>query len=221
MGVIEVKERLLSVGIHAIQVEGGAGEDDAKGLTFIGSLEEYVSALKTIGVNYVFVTRDLLDEDDFIHVPEISGMDDDDDEDSVVDLVAIRPALRKYKDYIGQQCRYKLSAHIFNSTLDYLEQESWWQEFEELWNEAVESVDDEWEQEESRVQTEQNERDRKLIKDIQTLINDKSFTCLPTQRAMIEYAKDNVRGVDKLEPSLLKEEIRTLDAKIKARRTKK
>lgn len=221
MGVIEVKEKLLSLGIHAIQVEGGAGDDDAKGLTFIGSLDAYVSALKAIGVNHAFLTHDLLEENDFMHVPDISGMDDDDDGGTVVDLVVIRPALLKYKEYIGQQCRYKLSAPIANSTLDYLEQESWWKEFEELCGEAIESVDEEWEEEESRSQAEQGERDRKLIKNIQTLINDKAFTSLPTQRAMIEYAKENVPGVDTLDIVLLKDEIRTIDAKIKARRAKK
>ncbi len=220
MGVVEVKEKLLSVSIHTIQIEGSADRDDAKGFIFIGSLDEYVTALRTLGVSFVFLASELLEEDDFVYVPDISGTDEE-NEDSIVDLVAIQPALGKYKKHIGQQCRYKLSAPMSNSTLDYLEQEVWWKEFEDLWNEAVESVDAEKEEEESRIQIVQNERDQKLIQDIQTLINDKVFICLPTQRAMLEYVRENVPGVNKLDPYLLKEEIRTLDAKIKARRLQK
>ncbi len=217
MNSMEIKEKLSSIGIHAIQIEGSANRERSGGLVFIGNLEEYLTALQCVGAKFVFQVNEFLEDEDFLYSPEGDDGDEDDEEEEV-DLVKIKPALAKFKTYIGQQCRFRLFTPVATGTLDYFGHEDWWGEFEELWSEAIESVNESKEKEEARIQDAQSQKEQKIIKDIQALIKDKDFISLPTQRAMLEFAKENIPGADELDPHLLKEEIRTLDAKIKARR---
>jgi hypothetical protein len=69
----------------------------------------------------------------------------------------------------------------------------------------------------AKLREQQEKKNRKTLKLLNDLITDEFFTSLPTQLAMAEYAKEKIPSLEDVPPSVLKIEIQTLQAKIKAK----
>ena len=216
MHLNDLKDKLRSAGLYPIHIEGSADKDDARGLAFVGELEGYIEAVRALNINAVFIISETLEEYHFIYVPDEEDSEGD-DESVEIDLPSIVPALGKLKSYIGQECRFKLSAPISSESLEFFIEEAWWIEFSELWGEAVNHIVEEEETKRGQLQAEQAARNQALVDRVRGLINDDQFVRLPTQRAMQEYARDRITGLESLDELVLKEEIQALDAKSKAR----
>ena len=63
----------------------------------------------------------------------------------------------------------------------------------------------------------QEERDRKALAALPRLLDDSRFVRLPTQRAMIAYAQNKIPELNDVDEYALKNEIRNLNAQIKAK----
>ena len=148
-------------------------------------------------------------------------MDNDDEESEieseVIDLCKLNATLDKYKEYIGQVGMFKLSISAHDDHVSFYINEDWWIEFIELWSETTNRIEGDQEAAHAQIRAAQEQKDKQLLKTLNGLIRDADFVCLPTQRSMIEYAKDKIPELEDVDAVTIKVEIQNLHAKIKAR----
>lgn len=217
MNLSELKEKLKSVNLHPIPVEDGASPDDAKGLTFSGSLDEFLDAVRALGVSAVFIATDELEEDSFIYeIGERSYNENDelDIESEEIDLCAVNPRLNMFKDRINQVGLFRLFSSASESGLNFYIHEDWWMKFIKLFVETVENVEHKKVEIKERTRIAQEEKGKELIKKVRELSKDASFRRLKTQRAMTNFASENIPDLETLEPRLLRAEIQKLYDKL-------
>ena len=76
MDVAELRAMLAADEILLIEIEDLGDRFEAKGLRVSGSLQDYVSALKALKIEVVFVYVDKLEAEDFLYAQD-EGVDDD------------------------------------------------------------------------------------------------------------------------------------------------
>ncbi len=241
MNTAELLGKITPHDLFPIRVEGSTEKEEGGGLTFIGNFEEFIKAAKALNAKVVFVFTRILQESDFMYEVE-DGLYDEDDLGATTDnedfdddktepeppkeiyLPTILPSIREYKKYIGIECVFKLSLQAETSFLDYYLYESWWNEFVELREKAIEKIEeDEYKimqkVEESRKKLEEERRvkEKTQISQLKKLINDKDFVRLPTQLAMKAYALEKIPELTELNPSTLTIEIQDLNGRIIAK----
>lgn len=210
MDIKELKQKLKSTELHPIHVEGSPLDRDMKGNDFIGSLDEYFEAVHALGIKAVFIYTETLDDERFEYM-----LDNEDEE--VIDLAKFSPPLKSYKKHIGHVGMFKLSTPATEFKINFYISEDWWLEFINLWTEVTDRLEDDQEAAHEQLREEQKEKEKQLLKKLGNLIRDENFVRLPTQRAMLEYAKERIPELDTLNAITLKSEIQNLNAKIKAR----
>lgn len=215
MSFDELKETLRAAKLLPIHVEGSPLDDRQREFTFIGSLTEYIEAVAAFGTPYVLVFTEVLNEDRFLYTGDES-MESPESPDEV-DLCAIRPPLRRFKNKIGEIAMFKLSATREEDRLAFFINEDWWLEFIKLWGEATDQVESDRATAVALFRENRESESRQLLDALSALIHDERFVSLPTQRAMIAYATDLIPALSTLDDSVLRAEIQTLHAKIKAK----
>ena len=102
------------------------------------------------------------------------------------------------------------------------------QELEIVRAEAIEIIDAQMEAEEDELLAKEEEQQAEVmqrledaVKQLRTLISDKHFSGLSTQRAMKAYAIDKIPELEELDDARLKVEIQNIAAKIEARKSVK
>ncbi len=216
MEIESLKEKLRTAQLHPVQVDGSAVDEHKRGHQFIGSLEEYLDAMRAIAAPAVFIRIDVFEDLDFFHSPEDQdGLPDD--ETDFIDLRSIVSALRAFEKHLGAIATYRLSATLTTDSLDFVINEPWWIEFLKLRETATDQVDGEIEASAAKARADQQSRDRNALAALSSLIKDPNFTRLPTQRAMIAYALDQIPELESVDDNSLKVEVQNLHAKIKAK----
>jgi hypothetical protein len=212
-----ITSKLTSEGLFVIQVEGSTDKDDARDLVFVGDLDRFIQTVKTLKLEVVFATAEVLDQSDFLY--EIEN-DEEEDENIVAEpihLSSILPSLHKFEKYIGKECTYKLSVRTLYSTLDFYIQEPWWIEFLEMIVEAVWKIKGDRENKRAARIAERVAREKDLLNRLKKLINDSDFINLPTQKAMLIYAIDKIPELEDVDQNILQSEIQIMKAKLTAK----
>jgi hypothetical protein len=211
-----LKEKLLASKLHPVHVADSVADEGARGHRFIGSLEEYLEAMRAIAAPVVFIRTESFDEGDFFHWPEgEDGLPDDESES--VDLRSVEPALRAFEKHLGVTAMYKLSATLTADSLDFIVSEPWWIEFCKVRATATDQFDGDLAASEAKSRADRLARDRQAWTALGGLIKDLHFARLPTQKAMIAYAIDHIPELQAVDEFALQAEIQNLNAKIKAK----
>lgn len=211
-----LKEKLRSAKLHPVHVEGSPVDEGTRGNRFIGSLEEYLDAMRAIAAPAIFIRTEAFDEWHFFHAPE--GQDElPDDDAEPVDLRRITTALRAFERHLGTIAMYKLSSTLTADSLDFVINEPWWIEFLKLRETATDQVDGDLAASEAKSRADQQARDRNALSALGGLLSNPNFARLPTQKAMIAFAIDQIPELASVDENALKIEIQNLHAKIKAK----
>lgn len=187
-----------------------------RGNAFIGNLEEYFEAVRVLGASAVFIFTETLEIENFQYELEIDNKDFESDADKI-DLCKFNPMLDKYKEHIGQVGIFKLSIPVPEAHISFYINEDWWIEFIKLWSETTDRIDENHEAVHAQQRAAQELQEKQILKSLSDLLRDEDFVRLPTQRSMIEYAKEKIPGSETIDAITLKIEIQNLHAKIKAK----
>lgn len=150
------------------------------------------------------------DEDNFIE--KIESFEDDTFE--TIDLHTLNNNLEKFRKEIGKISVYKIFTCNSVSSLNFYIYEDWWLEFVDITFEAIQEANIQKTQKVKKIEEEKKEKEKDLIKEIKKLQMDVVFRTLKTQRAMTTYAKENIEGINDLDPAILRKEIQNLYDKI-------
>jgi len=219
MHLDELLNKLESEGFFLIRVEGNALQSKEGELVFIGSLEDFLKASKALKAEAVFVINTMLHEDDFKY-----EADDEYDEDNnlsgdnqSVYLPSVMPALNKFKKYVGQDCAYKLFVTTGNNILAFFIRESWWDDFAQKYMEAISK----WEETQQALRYSERvklkAKQKEILDQVDSLINDAAFSKLPTQKAMIAYAIDKLPKLEEVDETDLQMKISNINARLQAK----
>jgi hypothetical protein len=224
----ELIQSLSAADLYPIPVEGDIDAERIRGLSFLGDLNGFIQAAKALNVRCVFIASRVMEESDFFYHEDPAKLSyaatrqrtlptGPIDLGDNIDLREIDPSLNEFKAHLGDECGFKLTVHSSTTILQYVLLLEWWQEFSELRERAIEKILQELELAESKQMEEEERRTQRILDSVRELINDPDFVRLPTQRAMQAYAFERIAGLDTINPNILKVEIQSLDAKIKAR----
>jgi hypothetical protein len=215
MDVAELKAMLATDEILLIEVEDLGHRFEAKGLRVSGSLQEYVSALKALKIEVVFVYVEELAAEDFLYAQDEDADDLEDVADE--DLRLESPELQRYDKWVGEVGRLSLYADTRTTALTYIIDNDWYGEFLEHRDIACDSM----ERKRGDVQNGRAQAEARKLSEIESalssLIDDKQFTRLRTQKAMLAYAKEHVPGLEDIDAGMLRTAISDLAAMAQAR----
>lgn len=215
MNLQYLKEKLKAANLHPIHLEGSPLER-SRGSAFIGNIEEYIDAAHALGVTAVFILTETLEAESFQYELDNEG-EESDIEPAAIDLCKFNAKVEKYKEFLGQVGMFKLSISAHEDHVNFYINEDWWLEFIELWSETTERIEGDQEAAHAQIRAAQEQKDKQVLKKLSGLIRDADFVRLPTQRSMIEYAKDKIPELESVDAATLKVEIQSLHAKIKAK----
>jgi hypothetical protein len=211
-----VKEKIRASKLHPVQVVDDLFGESARGHRFIGSLEEYLDALRAVGALAVFIRATEFDEEDFFHAPEDEG-NLPASESEYIDLRSVVPELRAFEKHRDTIAMYKLSGALAADSLNFVISEPWWMEFLKLRATATDQVDGDRAASEAKSKADREAQDRKALAALGGLMKDANFARLPTQKAMLAYALDRIPELQNVDELLIKVEIQDLNAKIRAK----
>ena len=217
MNLQELKEKLKTANLHPIRLEGSPLDRDMGGDAFIGNLEEYFEAVRVLGAPAVFILTETLEIERFQYEIEIDSEEESESDAEEIDLCKFNPMLEKYREYIGQVGMFKLSIPVPEAHISFYINEDWWLEFIKLWSETTDRIDEDQEAAHAQQRAAKELGEKQILKSLGGLLRDEDFVRLPTQRSMIEYAKEKIPGLETVNAVTLKIEIQNLHAKIKAK----
>ena len=206
--------------ILLVEVEDIDDETGTHALRVAGDLAAFTSTVSKLGIPVVFLTLDKLDASAFVYRQQNEDLSTTTEERYLEietpeeDLCAANQALASYKRYIGSIGRIWLYAPTDHFQLTYVIEDPWFTEFLECSEAAITLINQQLHESEATLEQLENDRLSELTKRLNNLVNDKKFAGLPTQKAMLEYAKINISGLDQVDKSFLKEAISSLYAKI-------
>lgn len=216
MELTEVKQQIAAAGFCPVPVDAPAHESNSSAYLFLGTLDEYLQACKTLGVKAVLVEGFDLDAQYYMHEEvqraELSRISPE------VDLRRFEKKLRDFSPYIGKIGFVRYSAILVGLRLDYEIEEEWWTKYMEVYDRAISMAEDE----SARVSKEQTEATaatrNALFEKLRALSENQEFRKLPTQKAMLAYALDEIDGLNSIDTYKLKMEIQDMVAKLQAKR---
>ncbi len=229
MTLTELKTLIESHGLHPIQVDGEATDDERDEFLFTGTIEEYFKAARVLNTMAVLTFVSTLDEGDFLHDVEFyenseeSGepYEEDQSEQSEtemeIDLTVALPSLSQFKQHLGKECAFRLLAIGERTTLSFYIEEDWWHHFVEECNDAIEKVKEDRETIRRKMAEKYADKEKELIKLVKDLINDNEFVRIPTQRGMKVYALEKHPELSEMDDVSLSQKIQLLSDKIKAK----
>ena len=131
-----------------------------------------------------------------------------------IDLCSINPQLEEFRKYIKAIGSFRLSSSLNSESLDFFIEEEWWFNFMLNAIKAMEKIQEEKEKIHSSRKAKLEAKQIEVIKQVKNLINDKGFKNLSTQRAMLNYAEENIPGIEILDPKELKRLVQILSDKL-------
>lgn len=218
----ELKETFRKEGVLLVEVAHIEDLDELRVLRAVGAVDDYLAAIKALSISAVFVYAKKLEERDFRWNPGDDEIDDDliAEEPQVgseeLDLCAVNPELRAFKQHVGQAGRFTFYASIGVRGLGYILENEWFTRFRDSQDSAIDSVEQQAAEESESHDKEEEQRRAALTEKLEQLMHDKKFARLPTQKAKIAYAKLNISEIDELGSAELRNAISELTAKIAA-----
>ena len=215
----ELFQQLVAADLLPIPVDEGVDNRDIKGMRFVGDTAGFIAAVKVLASRCVFVASRVLLAADFEYVDEDGRLGDASrpGDPSTADLLTIRPALAEFKPHLGRHCGHRVWIGVDRTTLEHMILLPWWERVVELREEAIAAVIGDREAAWAK-QEENEQRERAALLDrLRGLITDPHFIQQSTQIAMQAYAVEQIPALESLGDKVLKAEVQSLDAKIKAR----
>jgi hypothetical protein len=216
MELEEAKAAFKASSILLVEVDELDDPDDSRALRVSGSLAEYIEAAQALQNRVVFVYAQTLDEDDFLYDSEEPDAESD-DTDQEQDLCAIQPELKSFRPRIGSVGSLYFYAPVPERGLSYVIEHEWYRKFYEYQDSAIETIEERVAESRAGRDREESGRLRELERQLDGLVDDKKFARLPTQKAMLAYAKLNIAGIENLDEVSLKGVISNLAARILAK----
>jgi len=220
MNVDELVAAFKTANILLVRVEYLDDSVDSRGLRVSGELSDFIAAAKALLIPVVFVYAEKLDAGDFFYRHEDNEAEESLDETAVSteqDLCLVNIELEQFKKYVGEIGSFTLYAAIQPKGLTYFIENEWYAHFWECRDSITESI----EQQDVDSQADRDEEEDKQLGALRArldeLVTDKKFARLPTQKAMVEYAKLHVSGIDGLDSADLRDAISELRARIIAK----
>jgi len=216
MELEELKAAFKASGILLVEVEELHDSLDSKALRVSGNLEEYIQAAQALQNRVVFVYAQTLDEEDFLYGSEDPDAESD-DTDEEQDLCATEPELQPFRAQIGAVGSFHFYAPVPEKGLSYVVVRDWYRRFYGYRYSAIESLEERAAESRAGRDREESRHLRELEGQLDGLIDDRKFARLPTQKAMLAYAKMNIAGIEELDEDRLKSVISNLAARILAK----
>jgi len=188
-------------------------------LRFVGTLPEFLDAAKSLRSNVVFLSAPAISESHFRDREQAIAFGEHDEPEEVeeIDLCSVLPRLSKFRSKIGMSGQIDLAVPLHENNLAFSVLEDWWCEFVECHSEARRLAREKRRVDALQIEAEEDAETEALREKLRSLISDKDFAKLPTQRAMREYALDRYPELDALEHYDIKQELQDLKARIQAR----
>jgi hypothetical protein len=192
-------------------------------LHVIGDFAKFSSAVTSLRIPAVFFSLDKLDASAFAYSPDSDDsstefdQNDVEEEASEQDLCAVDSELRGFKQYIGSIGRILMFAPTEHMQLTYVIEKPWFSEFWECRKAAVSLINQRDQDSQATLIEEEDKQLSEVTARLDDLLNDNKFARLPTQKAMLAYAKLHISGLDEVDEGYLKEAISNLRAKIIAK----
>ncbi|MFZ4124529.1 MAG: hypothetical protein ACOYJ2_00465 [Rickettsiales bacterium] len=206
---------IKSSNLYPILVHGDIDPETSDGFPFVGSITEYISALKNAGSKNVYVFIELFEETSFLLKNTFCPEEFTADEEDCVDLRKMDSKFKNFVNKIGEVCRFKLSSSLEDVSLDFYYTKDWWFNYVVSVTECVTKLEEaEIEADEESEEIQRNQS-RDIIKKISKLANEPQFNKLRTQRAMMAYVLEKIPETSTIPQQMLKMEIQRIFDKIK------
>jgi hypothetical protein len=152
MELNKLKALFLSAGVLLVEVEHIEDPDESDALCVIGTVDEFLSAIKALNIPVAFVYAEKLEEEDFLYstpVDELvsgAALDPDADPETDIDveeydLCAENPELFTFKQYIGAVGLFTLFAALPPKGLAYVLENDWWARFHQSQYAAIARIE--------------------------------------------------------------------------------
>lgn len=222
MTLAEIKDLTTGKGFHPISVRP-SGTEKPETPRFDGPLDDFWKAAKEIETRAVFIATHVFEESDLDGPASEQGnpgrvVQDDDLSNEAVTLEEMSPAISKYRKYLGKDCAFILRTKGGFAELEFLLTEPWWDQFHEDADSAIAAWNAKIDAEEAEADKEDERKNAERLKTLKSLLDDRGFCALKTQKAMLAYAVQKFSELEGMDEELLKREIQNLSARIDARR---
>jgi hypothetical protein len=217
MDINELKSKFQAAGVLLVQAEPFPDAVESGSLCVSGSLDDYLAAVKALGMGVVFVSLERLDDQDFQYCQYEDDLLEYDIDSQ--DLRAVNPELHFFKKYVGEIGRFDFFAPVLPKGVMFVLEQEWYERFLESRQSAVETIEEQSAGERDVLEQQLDQRHHDLVAQLEKLVSDEKFTRLPTPKAMLAYAREKIPELDDLEPSELRTAIAELKARIDARAT--
>jgi hypothetical protein len=217
MDLEETRAAFRAANILLVEVEDI--DDSPQSLRIAADLADYISVVKALHIPVVFIYLETLEMEDFIYL-DGDAETDEEDESRRLDLCSINVELKRFKKHIGEIGSFTLYAAMQPKGLTYFNGNDWYAEFWKCRESATNSIDQG--KVESQVNLDDEERKRlgEVTARLSELVNDTKFARLPTQKAMLAYAKLHIAGISEIDNATLKAAISDIAAHILAKGSK-
>lgn len=223
INVDEITNDLEAKEIKVISV----GYNELKSIHLKGDLDSFVTTVKALNENVVFIQSFSFDEDDFFHEIKkpVLGEYSNPPEDKEINLKQFLPELADYESYFEQTSLIIFRVFYKNQVFAYWHKAEWYEAFTELFEEAQKIFEEkenvireQQEQQKNAAQEAADQRETYLRGLLEELSTDDKFIGLKTQKSKQEYAVARYPELSQLPVHILKEDISNLNARIEARK---
>jgi hypothetical protein len=193
-----------------------------------GRFPEFVSKIKSCGLNHVFVMKKLFFEEEFfvesrcrLHKKAVEmdryrsfergGIYIEDKEEDKLDIRRLDKEFLEYSKNVNKTCVYKISSFLSGKELSFIYEMDWFKSFIEKKKFTIVRLDEIQQENYNKYLDEKNKENidnEKCIKEIENklddLINDEDFLKLKTQKSMLVYAYEKIEDLDELDEKHVK-----------------
>lgn len=216
MTLVDLLSQLRGASLSPIRVE--FVPEHSYDIEFVGTLDEYIEAAKALQSKVTFVSTITLSDANFLFDdPEADDDQTEIEDEERIDLCLFVPALKKFKDRIGEDGRIDLFVPLTNGRLTFSVAEDWMMTFAELHSKAQRRVQQSAQGERAQQKADDEARIQKCLGNVRDLISDKDFVRLSTQKAMLAYAIEKFPELEDCNEIYVKREIQKLKAKLEAK----
>jgi hypothetical protein len=215
MTLSELRTQIEAAGLIPVFVVNAPPDEENERLVYSGSLAEYLEIAKSIEARTVIVYSEILEQEDFLADLDIDDQDEERaNDETTVDLCNVDARLSRFRKHTGQHGIFCVSISIRDEHLDCSLEESWWHDFLEIRDAAIDQLSKQQQDRVDAARSRMRDEARATLAKLHTLLDDKKFTCLPTQKAMLQYALRKFPELSEMSPTVLKTEVQELKAKI-------
>lgn len=202
-------------------VEGDALDTERGDFVIEENAGEFIQKCEDLGIKSFFVRKKVFSNEDFlIDSPNIFSKEDEEN----INITVYDQSISEFRQYYGVVCAISITVSINSMFVVKVIKEPWYEIFENRKNSINEKLENEQaellNQLDLETEREQEEYDKKkelLIAEMWKLISISEFCKIPTQKAKLEFALEEIEGLELVEYDELKKEMQQINARIVAR----